>query len=242
MLSGGQISMIVVTEYCRCFREDAVPFWLYRVDDKDRGGRAAGPPPTMEHLRHVVQGWLEIALTPIAAGLLRLGASANQVSVGGFALNVVSAGLVAADHLVAAGVLYLIAGTLDLLDGMLARLAGTPTRFGAFLDSTIDRASEGVVFAAIGYRFAVDGAAIDAGVVVLALLGSFLVSYTRARAEGLGAECKVGIATRAERVVLVTVGLVAGLLTQAIYLVALLSAITVVQRVLRVRQELRTSR
>jgi CDP-diacylglycerol--glycerol-3-phosphate 3-phosphatidyltransferase len=150
--------------------------------------------------------------------------------------------LVATDHLVAAGVLYLIAGTLDLLDGMIARLTGTPTRFGAFLDSTIDRFSEGVVFAAIGYRFALEGAAIDAGVVVVALLGSFLVSYTRAKAEGLGVECKVGIATRAERVVLVAVGLVAGLLTQVIYLVALLTAITIVQRVMRVRRELRSGR
>ncbi len=196
----------------------------------------------MEQLRRVVQGWAEIALTPVARGLFRLGASANQVSVGGFALNVATAGLVAADHLVAAGVLYLIAGTLDLLDGILARLTGTPTRFGAFLDSTIDRVSEGVVFAAIGYRFALEGAAIDSAVVVLALLGSLLVSYTRSKAEGLGAECTVGIATRAERVVLVAIGLVSELLTQVIYLVALLTAITVVQRVLRVRRELRTDR
>ena len=202
---------------------------------------AAGRAPTMEQLRRVVQGWLEIALTPLAGVLFRLGASANQVSVSGFALNVATAGLVATDYLVAAGVLYLIAGTLDLLAGMLARL-GTPTRFGAFLDSTIDRLSEGVVFAAIGYRFALEGAAIDAGVVVVALLGSFLVSYTRARAEGLGAECKVGIATRAERVVLVAVGLVTGLLTQVIYVLALLTAITIVQRVMRVRRELGSGR
>ena len=200
------------------------------------------PALTMEQLRRVVQGWLEMALTPVAGGLFRLGVSGNQVSVSGFALNVAAAGLVATDQLVAAGVLYLIAGILDLLDGILARLIGTPTRFGAFLDSTIDRAAEGVVFAAIGYRFALEGAAIDAGVVVLALLGSFLVSYTRSRAQALGAECRVGIATRAERVVLVAVGLVAGLLTQVIYLVALLTAITIVQRVMHVRRVLRTGR
>lgn len=196
----------------------------------------------MELLRRVAQGWLETALTPVAHGLFRLGVSANQVSVGGFGLNLATAGLIAADHLVAAGLLYLVAGAFDLLDGILARLTGTPTRFGAFLDSTIDRISEGVVFAAIGYRFALEGAAIDAGVLVLALLGSFLVSYTRSRAEELGAECKVGIATRAERVVLVAAGLVAGLLTQAIYLVAVLAAITVMQRVIHVRRALRTCR
>ena len=196
----------------------------------------------MEQLRRVVQGWLEIALAPVARGLFCLGASPNQVSVGGFAINVGTAGLVATDHLVTAGVLYLFAGTLDMLDGILARLIGTPTRFGAFLDSTMDRVSEGVVFAAIGYRFALEGASINSAVVVLALLGSFLVSYTRSKAEALGAECKVGIATRAERVVLLSIGLVAGLLTQVIYLIAFLTAITVVQRVLLVRQELRTER
>ena len=196
----------------------------------------------MEQLRRAIQGWLEIALAPVAKGLYCLGASPNQVSVGGFALNVVTAGLISSDHLVAAGALYLIAGTLDMLDGILARLARTATRFGAFLDSTIDRVSEGVVFAAIGYRFALEGATINSAVVVLALLGSFLVSYTRSKSEGLGVECKVGIGTRAERVALVAIGLVAGLLTQVIYLIAFLTAITVVQRVLVVRQELRTDR
>ena len=202
----------------------------------------AGPAPTMEQLRRVILGWLEIALAPVAKGIFCLGASPNQVSVCGFVLNVVTAWLIASDHLVAAGVLYLIAGTLDMLDGILARLAGKATRFGSFLDSTIDRVSEGVVFAAIGYRFALEGAAINSAFVVLALLGSFLVSYTRSKAEGLSVECKVGIGTRAERVVIVTVGLIAGLLTQVIYLIAFLTAITIVQRVLLIRQELRTDR
>ena len=208
----------------------------------ERDGLVAGPAPTMEQLRRVILGWLEIALAPVAKGIYCLGVSPNQVSVCGFVLNVVTAWLIASDHLVAAGVLYLIAGTLDMLDGILARLAGNATRFGAFLDSTIDRVSEGVVFAAIGYRFALEGAAINSAVVVLALLGSFLVSYTRSKAEGLSVECKVGIGTRAERVVLIAVGLVAGLLTQVIYLIAFLTAITIVQRVLLVRQELRTDR
>ena len=205
----------------------------------ERDGLVAGPAPTMEQLRRVILGWLEIALAPVAKGIFCLGVSPNQVSVCGFVLNVVTAWLIASDHLVAAGVLYLIAGTLDMLDGILTRLAGKATRFGAFLDSTIDRVSEGVVFAAIGYRFALEGAAINSAVVVLALLGSFLVSYTRSKAEGLSVECKVGIGTRAERVVLVAVGLIAGLLTQVIYLIAFLTAITIVQRVLLVRQELR---
>ena len=216
-------------------------FWPHRIDEGDPGRGGRRPVPEMEHLRHALQHRFERALTPLAARLHRLGASANQVSVAGFALNVVAAALVVTGDLVAAGALYLFAGLLDLLDGVLARTGGQPTRFGAFLDSTLDRASEGVVFAAIGYRFAIEGSAVDAGIVVLALLGSFLVSYVRARAEGLGAECRVGIATRAERVVLVALGLLSGLLPEAIRLVALLTAVTVAQRIACARRGLRAA-
>ena len=213
-------------------------FWLRRIDEGEPDGRSTGPPPTMEQLRRLLQERIEKALAPVAAGLHRMGATADQVSLAGFALSAAAAGLIAASHPFAAGLLYLLAGLLDLLDGVLARRTGRATRFGAFLDSTLDRASEGLVFAAIGYRLAADGSAVDAGIVVLALLGSFLVSYVRARAEGLGAECKVGIATRAERVVLVGAGLLAGRLAEAMHLVALLTAVTVVQRIARVRRAL----
>ena len=213
-------------------------FWLRRIDEKEPPGGAHRPPPGLEQLRRALQQRLEKSLAPLATLLQRLGASANQVSVAGFALNAAAAALVVTGHLVAAGALYLAAGLLDLLDGVLARAGGRPTRFGAFLDSTLDRASEGVVFAAIGYRFAAEGSAVDAGIVVLALLGSVLVSYVRARAEGLGAACRAGIATRAERVVLIALGLLTGLLEEAIYLVALLTAVTVVQRIACARREL----
>ena len=167
-------------------------FWPHRIDEEGPGSGGGKPVPAMEQLRHALQHRLELVLAPVAAVLHRLGASANQVSVAGFVLNVGAAALVVAGHLVPAGALYLFAGLLDLLDGVLARTGGNPTRFGAFLDSTLDRASEGVVFTAIGYRFAAEGSAVDAGIVVLALLGSFLVSYVRARAEGLGVQCRVG--------------------------------------------------
>ena len=121
----------------------------------------------------------------------------------GILLNLITAWLIVDGQLLLAGPMYLLAGGLDLLDGVLARLAKMATRFGAFLDSTADRISEGVVFVAIAYHFASHGQSIEAAVAVLALLGSLLVSYTRARAEGLGLQCNVGIATRAERVVLV---------------------------------------
>ena len=215
-------------------------FWLRRIDEDGPQGGARRPPPGLDSIRRAVQQRLERALAPLAAVLDRIGASANQVSVAGFVLNVGAAGLVVTGHLAAAGALYLLAGLLDLLDGVLARTGGNPTRFGAFLDSTLDRASEGVVFAAIGYRFAAEGAAVDAGIVVLALLGSVLVSYVRARAEGLGAECRAGIATRAERVILVAIGLLSGLLAEAIYAVTVLTAVTALQRIACARRELRS--
>ena len=217
-------------------------FWPHRIDEEEPGSGGRKPAPDLEQLRQALQHRFERALTPLAGLLHRLGVSADQISVTGFVLNAAAAALVITGDLAAAGALYLLAGLLDLLDGVLARTGGKPTRFGAFLDSTLDRASEGVVFAAIGYRFAAEGSAVDAGIVVLALLGSFLVSYVRARAEGLGAECRVGIATRAERVVLVALGLLSGMLPEAIRLVAVLTAVTVAQRIACARRGLRAAR
>ncbi len=153
-------------------------------------------------------------------------------------LNLITAWLIVEGQLLPAGLMYLLAGGLDLLDGVLARLGKMATTFGAFLDLTADRISEGVVFAAIAYHFASQGQSIEAAVAVLALLGSLLVSYTRARAEGLGLQCNVGIATRAERVVLVALGLMFGLLPEAIYLVAALTAFSTTQRIVHTLRQL----
>lgn len=174
---------------------------------------------------------LEKAAAPLARLLARLKITPNQVSGAGFVMNVVAALFIARGDLMVAGVIYILAGCLDLMDGTLARVSNRATKFGAFFDSTVDRVSEGVVFAAITYRFAVDGQDLLAAVVVLALLGSLLVSYVRARAEGLGGKCKVGLLTRAERVVLLTLGLIFGLLEECIVVLAVLTAVTVVQRV-----------
>ncbi len=192
----------------------------------------------MEQLRNIAKEILSQAFRPFAWALLRWHVTPNMVSVTGVLLNLVAAALVVADRPVLAALTYLAAGGLDLLDGVLARMAEMATRFGAFVDSTADRISEGVVFAAIAYRFAVDGQPVDAALVVLALLGSLLVSYTRARAEGLGLECKVGFVTRAERVILIAFGLLFGLLPQAIYLLVVLTALTVAQRVVHTLRQL----
>ncbi len=161
-----------------------------------------------------------------------------QVSLVGVLLTLVTAALIVQGQLLVAGVLYILAASLDLLDGVLARLAKLASRFGAFLDSTADRVSEGVVFAAIAYHFASRGQSVDAALTVLALLGSVLVSYTRARAEGLGLECKVGIMTRAERVLLVALGLMSGLLPEAVYLLVALTAFSAMQRIVHAFRQL----
>jgi CDP-diacylglycerol--glycerol-3-phosphate 3-phosphatidyltransferase len=141
------------------------------------------------------------------------------------------------------GATTFVAGSLlDILDGALARQSGRGTPFGAFLDSTLDRVGEGVMLGAIALVFARDGNEIALAFAFAAAAGSFLVSYTRARAEALGLKGDVGLGSRAERVVVITAGLVLapwGLLPWAIYLLAATAWFTVLQRILSVRAQLR---
>jgi len=172
----------------------------------------------------------------------------NAISLTGFVLNVVAAVLVTQRLWVLGGLAFIVGSVMDTLDGRYSRMSGKGTMFGAFLDSTLDRIEEGVVLTAVAWYFADTGHAIPAAACVLTVLGSLMVSYTRARAEALGVECKVGIATRPVRVVILSIGLVfakgAGifdieLLAPSIYAMTALTAITVVQRVWHVRGELR---
>jgi CDP-diacylglycerol--glycerol-3-phosphate 3-phosphatidyltransferase len=171
----------------------------------------------------------------------------NAISMAGFALNLVAAGLVTQRLFFLAGVAFVVGSTMDTLDGRYSRMSGKGTLFGAFLDSTLDRIEEGVVLAAVAGYFAAVGDDFAAAMCVVAVLGSLMVSYARARAEALGVECKVGLATRPVRVVLLSAGLVfakgAGLgdfelLAPAIYAIAALTILTVIQRVWHVRNEL----
>jgi CDP-diacylglycerol--glycerol-3-phosphate 3-phosphatidyltransferase len=147
-----------------------------------------------------------------------------------------------------AGLAFIVGSVMDTLDGRYSRMSGKGTLFGAFLDSTLDRIEEGVVLTAVAFYFADDGEAVAAAACVLTVLGSLMVSYTRARAEALGVECTIGIATRPVRVVLLSIGLVFGagelisdvdLLAASIYAMAALTAFTVGQRVWHVRTELK---
>jgi CDP-diacylglycerol---glycerol-3-phosphate 3-phosphatidyltransferase len=138
--------------------------------------------------------------------------------------------------------LFWAGSLLDILDGALARQSGKGTPFGGFLDSTTDRLGEAVMLGSIGLVFARDGNEIALGAVFAAMAGSFLVSYTRARAEALGLKGDVGIGSRAERVFVIVSGLFLapwGLLPWAVYLLNVTAWMTVVQRVLHVRRQLK---
>ena len=140
---------------------------------------------------------------------------------------------------------FVVGSILDILDGALARTSGKGTPFGAFLDSTTDRVSEGVVLGAIALVFARHRDLVGVGLAFAAVAGSFLVSYTRARAEALGLRGDVGIGSRAERVVVITVGLVFapwGALVWAIGVLTATAWFTVGQRVWSVRAQLRRAR
>ncbi len=171
----------------------------------------------------------------------------NAISVAGLIGNLIAAALVTQRLFFLAGVAFILGSVMDTLDGRYSRMSGKGTLFGAFLDSTLDRIEEGIVLAAVAGYFAATGDDFAAAMCVVAVLGSLMVSYTRARAEALGVECKVGLATRPVRVVILSVGLVfakgAGLgdfelLAPAVYLIAVLTIVTTIQRVWHVRNEL----
>jgi len=165
----------------------------------------------------------------------------NQVTVAGLSLNGVAAVLIYQEHFVWATVAFITGSVLDILDGALARSHGKLTQFGSFLDSTTDRISEGFVLGAIALVLSKQGHEAALASVFVALVGSFLVSYTRAKAEGLGLSGAVGLMGRAERIVLVAVALPfagRGSLPYAMYLLAALTTFTVIQRVNHVRKQL----
>ena len=171
----------------------------------------------------------------------------NMISMAGLAGNLAAAVLVTQRLFVLAGLAFIIGSVMDTLDGRYSRMSGKGTPFGAFLDSTLDRVEEGIVLCAVAAYFSSRGMDFAVAATVVAVLMSLMVSYTRARAEALGVECKVGLATRAVRVVIISAGLVfakgasildVDLLAPAVYVLAVLTVITVFQRVFHVRRAL----
>jgi CDP-diacylglycerol--glycerol-3-phosphate 3-phosphatidyltransferase len=182
------------------------------------------------------------------AGLARTRLSPDALTASGVLLCAVSAVLVFFENrneylfFWLGALVFVVGSILDILDGALARAGGKTTPFGAFLDSTTDRISEGFMLGAIALVFSRHQHQVALAFAVAAVAGSFLVSYTRARAEALGLRGDVGIGSRAERVVVITGGLVLapwGVLPYAVYLLTATAWLTVLQRILAVRAQLR---
>jgi CDP-diacylglycerol--glycerol-3-phosphate 3-phosphatidyltransferase len=206
--------------------------------------------PTLSRVKHGYTTGARTLASRSVTGLARTRVTPNALTVSGVSLCLVAALLVPFEnsdkllfYWLGAGI-FVLGSILDILDGALARVGGKSTVFGAFLDSTTDRVGEGAMLAAIALVFARSGN--DSAVVftIFGVAGSFLVPYVRAKAEALGLKGDVGLGSRAERVAVITAGLVLapwGLLPWAIYLLAATSWLTVVQRVLHVRKQLMIS-
>ena len=174
----------------------------------------------------------------------------NAISLTGLALNALAAVLVWQGWYFLGSIAFIVGSVCDTLDGRYSRMSGKGTPFGAFLDSTLDRMEEGIVLMAVGAYFAALHDEVAVAAVVAAVLFSLMVSYTRARAEALGIECKVGIASRAVRVVILSIGLLFArgaslgdfsLLEASVYVLAVLAIITTLQRIFHVRKQLNAS-
>ncbi len=146
---------------------------------------------------------------PYAAGLAKVGLTPNMLTLIGFGIAIAAAVLAGLELWLAAGIVSVVAGSFDMLDGAVARATGTSSKFGAFMDSTFDRWGEGVIYVGIVAGAAAAGSQLTAILAVLAAVCAFMVSYTRAKAEGLGFSGEVGIAPRPERIVILGAGLVA---------------------------------
>ncbi len=178
---------------------------------------------------------------PIVSPLAALGVTPNMISAAGFAGNVAAGCLAAGGQFLAAGIVMLVFSGLDLLDGALARKTGTVTKFGAVFDSVLDRLSEAAVLAGLLFHYAETGGHTQAIVLCYAaIVGSIMVSYARARAEGIGLTLREGLFTRAERVLLLGGALIIGhgVLLWALWVLAVLSHFTAVQRVFTVWRRL----
>lgn len=168
---------------------------------------------------------------PVARAMVGLRLQPNQLSCLGLVFSVAAAGAFAGDQRRLGAVCMALAGALDILDGSLARVTGRASPFGAFLDSVLDRYSDLLVLAGLVFLFARLGRLDAVGAVLLAILGTVMVSYTRARAESVDVECRVGLMERGERMLVLIAGALFDLLVPAVWVVALGANATAVQRI-----------
>jgi CDP-diacylglycerol--glycerol-3-phosphate 3-phosphatidyltransferase len=179
---------------------------------------------------------------PLKTALVKSRLKPNTLTWIALAISIIAAGTIATNHLLIGGFLVLLSGLFDIMDGALARLTNQATRFGAVLDSTFDRISDAVLFLGLLVLYLMRGGTIEMVLIFLALVGSFLTSYVRARAEGIGINCPVGLFTRAERVIILALGLLLNPLYEftiliALILIVVLGFFTMGQRLVYVWQQ-----
>ncbi|HEV3310084.1 MAG TPA: CDP-alcohol phosphatidyltransferase family protein [Chloroflexota bacterium] len=183
-----------------------------------------------DSLQATARRTVETIVAPLAAA----GITPDMITVAGLLLNAGVAAVLATGSLALGGALLLVAGGFDMLDGALARRTQTFTVFGGFLDSTLDRFSEAFVLIGLTYFESVHHHALESTLLIGLLTGSFLISYTRARAEGLGLECKVGLLPRPERIIILAAGLLFPVLTPILIVLVVLTNLTALQRIVHV--------
>jgi CDP-diacylglycerol---glycerol-3-phosphate 3-phosphatidyltransferase len=191
-----------------------------------------------------IRGIWDRGMKPVGWFIGRSGVTPNQITLLGVVVQAVVSYLIVSDRLAEAGFVLIAAALLDTVDGAVAKARGLTTKFGAFLDSTMDRLSDALVFLPIAWLYLAEPTAARAdqqwvaALALVTLVLSFLVSYARARAEGLGFDCNVGLIERAERLIIMILALVFNdLLPAGLALLALASLITLVQRMVHVHKQ-----
>jgi CDP-diacylglycerol--glycerol-3-phosphate 3-phosphatidyltransferase len=196
--------------------------------------------PALQTFRKTLARYLTL---PVVSLLAKTPITPNTLTVCSLLITVVAAVLLVQGYFLIAGFVVLFAGLFDILDGALARSTNRVTKFGGALDSTLDRLAEAVIFIGLLVVYARDQAIGEVALVGVALISSLLVSYVRARAEGLGIECQVGIFTRSERIIVLVLGLLFShfeyVLIGALIIITVLSTITVIQRLFHVWKQTR---
>ena len=193
----------------------------------------------LTELRKTAGRWIA---KPLQTILVKSRLKPNALTWIALTISVIAAGTIATNHLLIGGFLVLLSGLFDILDGVLARLTNQSTRFGALLDSTFDRISDAIVLLGLLVLYISNEGFIEIVLIFLALVSALLTSYVRARAEGLGINCSVGLFTRTERVIILALGLLLNPLCKFSILIALiilvvLGFVTVGQRLVHVRQQ-----
>lgn len=193
-----------------------------------------------------IRGAWDQFVRPVGRAIARSGVSPNAITVIGVVIQAVVAYLIVDGALVAAGLVAIAAGVADLLDGAVAKARGLESPFGALLDSATDRLSDALLFVPIAWLYGVDPDIVShdqpwvAAVALTALVCSFLVSYVKARAEGLGFDCNVGFMERFERLAVMIAGMILGFVPAAVVVLAVLTFATFVQRFVHVYAQART--